>query len=175
MQTIWFREHNRLATELRIVNPHWSGDTLYFEARKILNAQIQHITYAHWLPLFVGEKGMDILGPYKGYNSNFDASILNEFATAALRIGHTMINPELKRYDRFHNPIAQVRANCNIFTFLLFCGKYLLYILRQTNAFVKLIVVSGSFNIGKSIFRSVEISRRRGRRPANSRFVYRAG
>ncbi len=26
MHTIWFREHNRLAEELRAMNPHWNGD-----------------------------------------------------------------------------------------------------------------------------------------------------
>ena len=99
-----------MATELKKVNPQWSGDTLYLEARKILNAQVQHITYAHWLPLFVGSRGMEMLGPYAGYSSDVDASILNEFATAALRIGHTMINPELKRLDSNYQPIAQVRS-----------------------------------------------------------------
>lgn len=35
MHTVWFREHNRVADELRRVNPHWDGDTLYHEARKV--------------------------------------------------------------------------------------------------------------------------------------------
>lgn len=35
MHTVWFREHNRVAEELRRVNPHWDGDSLYHEARKV--------------------------------------------------------------------------------------------------------------------------------------------
>lgn len=50
MHTVWFREHNRIATELLRLNPHWDGDTIYHEARKIVGAQMQHITYSQWLP-----------------------------------------------------------------------------------------------------------------------------
>lgn len=35
MHTIWFREHNRIASELRHLNTHWDGDTIYYEARKV--------------------------------------------------------------------------------------------------------------------------------------------
>lgn len=42
MHTIWFREHNRIATELRHINPHWDGDMLYHEARKIVGAEVRN-------------------------------------------------------------------------------------------------------------------------------------
>lgn len=58
MHTVWFREHNRVATELLRLNPHWDGDTIYHEARKIVGAQMQHITYAHWLPKVRARGGM---------------------------------------------------------------------------------------------------------------------
>lgn len=102
------REHNRLATELKKINPSWNGDTLYYEARRILIAEIQHITYAHWLRRLVGIDGMTKLGYYQGYNSNIDVSISNVFATAAFRIGHTLIRPELKRVDGDFKTISQV-------------------------------------------------------------------
>lgn len=41
MHTLFVREHNRLAMELRRLNPHWSGDKLYNEARKIVGAMVQ--------------------------------------------------------------------------------------------------------------------------------------
>uniref|UniRef100_A0A674HZE2 Ig-like domain-containing protein n=1 Tax=Terrapene triunguis TaxID=2587831 RepID=A0A674HZE2_9SAUR len=107
MHTLWFREHNRLAAELQALNPHWDGDTLYHEARKMVGAQMQHITYAHWLPKILGEAGVKVLGEYKGYDPNVNAGILNAFATAAFRFGHTLINPVLYRLNETFQPIRQ--------------------------------------------------------------------
>ncbi|MEE6476698.1 hypothetical protein FKM82_011185 [Ascaphus truei] len=107
MHTLWFREHNTIATELLKLNPHWDGDTIYHEARKIIGAEMQHITYSHWLPKILGEVGMKMLGDYKGYDPNINAGILNAFATAAFRFGHTLINPILYRLDENFEPIPQ--------------------------------------------------------------------
>nr|XP_046222557.1 peroxidasin-like isoform X2 [Oncorhynchus gorbuscha] len=107
MHTVWFREHNRVATELLRLNPHWDGDTIYHEARKIVGAQMQHITYNHWLPKVLGDAGMKLIGDYRGYNPNVNAGILNAFATAAFRFGHTLINPILYRLDQNFQPIPQ--------------------------------------------------------------------
>lgn len=41
VHTLLLREHNRLARELKRLNPHWDGEKLYQEARKILGAFIQ--------------------------------------------------------------------------------------------------------------------------------------
>ncbi|KAG5266124.1 hypothetical protein AALO_G00250040 [Alosa alosa] len=107
MHTVWFREHNRVATELLRLNPHWDGDTIYHEARKIVGAQMQHITYNHWLPKILGEVGMKMMGDYRAYNPNINSGILNAFATAAFRFGHTLINPILYRLDEHFQPIPQ--------------------------------------------------------------------
>ncbi|KAJ3612857.1 hypothetical protein NHX12_019114 [Muraenolepis orangiensis] len=107
MHTVWFREHNRVATELLRLNPHWDGDTIYHEARKIVGAQMQHITYSQWLPKILGEVGVKQMGQYAGYNPNINAGILNSFATAAFRFGHTLINPILYRLDQDFQPIPQ--------------------------------------------------------------------
>ena len=107
MHTLWFREHNRVAAELLALNPHWDGDTVYHEARKLVGAQMQHITYRHWLPKVLGEVGMKALGEYRGYDPGVNAGIVNAFATAAFRFGHTLINPVLYRLDENFEPIAQ--------------------------------------------------------------------
>lgn len=107
MHTIWLREHNRIAAELKRINFHWDGETLYQEARKIVGAEMQKITYTDWLPLVLGEDGMKMLGPYTGYDPMLEAGISNEFATAALRFGHTLINPILHRLNETFQPIEQ--------------------------------------------------------------------
>ncbi|XP_065572680.1 peroxidasin-like isoform X2 [Artemia franciscana] len=107
MHTLWFREHNRIATELRQINPQWDGETIYHESRKIVGGMLQHITYAHWLPHIVGKEGMDLIGEYKGYSPKVDPSISNVFATSALRMGHGLINPVLKRLNSSFLPIAE--------------------------------------------------------------------
>ncbi|XP_025414853.1 peroxidasin homolog [Sipha flava] len=107
MHTIWIREHNRIARELRKINPHWEGDVLFHETRKIVGAELQHITYKHWLPYVLGPKGMDMLGQYQGYDPTVNPSIANVFATAALRFGHSIINPVLARLDANFTTIPQ--------------------------------------------------------------------
>lgn len=96
--TIFLREHNRLAAELSRLNSGWNDERLYQEARRILAAQMQHITYNEWLPIIIGRVKMQQLGllslqqgSSQDYDANLNPSILNEFAGAAFRFGHTLI------------------------------------------------------------------------------------
>ena len=107
LHTIWMREHNRIAESLANLNPHWNGERIYQESRKIVGAELQHITFTEWLPKILGPQGMNRIGTYQKYDLNVDASIVNAFATAAFRFGHSIIQPELQRLDQSFQPIRQ--------------------------------------------------------------------
>lgn len=97
---MFLREHNRLAGALLRLNPHWDGETLYQEARKIMGAYTQVFVFRDYLPHIVGPDTMARqLGRYPGYNEMIDPSIANVFATAAYRFAHLAIQPTLSRLD----------------------------------------------------------------------------
>lgn len=58
--TLLLREHNRIADTLCSMNPLWTDEKIYQEARKIVVAEIQHITYQEWLPLNFGKEANQI-------------------------------------------------------------------------------------------------------------------
>lgn len=110
MHVLFVREHNRIAAQLRQINPTWTSELVFQETRKIVIAQLQLITFEHWLPKVLGPHGMDMVGRYDGYNASAEASIGNVFATAALRFGHTLINPFLMRLNESNMPHEQFKS-----------------------------------------------------------------
>ncbi|XP_076063497.1 salivary peroxidase/catechol oxidase-like [Oratosquilla oratoria] len=132
IHTIWVREHNRLVTEMARLNPHWAGETLFQETRRILVAEIQHIIYNEWLPIIVGPRyaqSRSLLPLRRGFSQDYDASvnpnILNEFATVAFRFGHTLVQGMLRLFDRSGrtSEVLQLRDNFNTPTHLYTPGK----------------------------------------------------
>lgn len=54
MHTIWVREHNRIAEQISCQVPGQSDEYYYQHARRIVIAEIQHITYNEYLPVMLG-------------------------------------------------------------------------------------------------------------------------
>jgi peroxidase len=103
IHTLWAREHNRVARKLAEMNPDWSEESLYQEARRIVVAEIQHISYKEWLPLLIGKRyaraiGLDVAANYSTatYSSYNDPSISNEVATAAMRFHESLKQGRLR-------------------------------------------------------------------------------
>jgi len=104
MHTLFVREHNRLTNRIRRNNPNeLTGDEIYEKARRIVGAQVQVITYREFIPALLGRNA---LSRYRGYESNVDPRIMNEFSTAAYRLGHSLLNAQILRTDRRGHEIS---------------------------------------------------------------------
>lgn len=100
MHTLFVREHNRLAGEIAAEDPSLTDEEIYQQARALVTAEIQAITYNQFLPALLGEEA---LGPYTGYDPTVNPGIANIFSTAAYRFGHSMLSSELLRLDETGN------------------------------------------------------------------------
>ena len=102
MHTLWVREHNRIAQEL--VSENFSNDpeAVFQQARRLVVAKIQKITYEEYLPAI---HGANPLPEYSGYDSSTNPTIYNEFSAAAYRFGHSLINEQILRLDASGNEI----------------------------------------------------------------------
>ncbi|XP_062402501.1 eosinophil peroxidase [Sardina pilchardus] len=105
LHALFLREHNRLARELKRLNPHWSPDTLYQEARKIMGATHQILTWEHYLPRVLGDEvNSQLIPPYEGYVPQVNPSIANVFAAAAFRFAHVTVQPVVTRLGPGYQP-----------------------------------------------------------------------
>lgn len=105
LQTIFQREHNRLAAALGELNPHWCDEQLFQVARRINIATYQYVTYYEWLPIWLGRSNMlekrlifeNVAGRYvNDYDDLVNVATLNEHSTAAFRYSHTNIEGNLQ-------------------------------------------------------------------------------
>ncbi|KAK7573452.1 hypothetical protein V9T40_010643 [Parthenolecanium corni] len=113
IHTLFMREHNRMADSLRSLNPHWEDERLYQQARKIFTGQYQHIIYNEFLPRLLGLNAMNVYGMnlepptqyFTGYTNDCNPSALTEFASAAFRIGHSLLRPFMPRMSSSYQPL----------------------------------------------------------------------
>ncbi|XP_011297271.1 peroxidase [Fopius arisanus] len=107
MHILWARQHNSIVDRLSKENPSWSDDKLYQEGRRIVGAQLQHITYNEFLPLVLGERDVALRGlrPLNGGTHRETESeapeptIANNFATSAFRFAHSLLPGLMKMTD----------------------------------------------------------------------------
>ncbi|XP_032057022.1 eosinophil peroxidase-like [Aythya fuligula] len=120
LHTVFLREHNRLVTKLGKLNPHWDGEKLYQESRKIVVAMTQKITYRDYLPLVLGEETNRWIPSYSGYNETMNPTVSNVFSLA-FRFGHTSVQPFVSRLDDSFQPMGQFS---HVPLHLTFCASW---------------------------------------------------
>ena len=104
LQTLFVREHNYQVDKLLKDHPDWTGDHLYEQAKAIVTAEIQHITYSEFLTHLLGNQA---IRPYSGYRPNVDATITEEFAGAAYRFGHSIVSANLATISENGSTLAE--------------------------------------------------------------------
>lgn len=98
LQTLFMRRHNQHAEALAKVNPQWSDEIVFWEARRLLTAEYNHITYGEYLQSLFSKELLSYFNllPLKHgftkYEPETDHSSIHEWATAAGRFGHSQIN-----------------------------------------------------------------------------------
>jgi hypothetical protein len=97
LQTIFMREHNRLADAIKAADPDLTGDQIFHAAREIVAGEMQAITYNEFLPMLLGqEKGLE---PYNGYITSVNPGIAQEFHTT--RLSFFVVSKRSSRQVRF--------------------------------------------------------------------------
>lgn len=96
MHTLFVREHNWWAEKISRDHSGLDGDEIYWRARRMVEAELQAITYREYLPLLLGHGSIP---PYSGYDANADGRIMNLFAHGAYRYGHTALSGQILRVD----------------------------------------------------------------------------
>lgn len=133
LHMLFLRQHNFLATALSAINPQWNDEILYQEARRIVIAVVQHLTYNEFLPVLLGRPTLDTYGltpQTTGYSPSYDEtvnpSITNEFSAAAFRMGHSLIQGAMKYGSRSINLTVDFINLVLLFSVL--CKKMVLFV-----------------------------------------------
>lgn len=87
VHTAFYREHNRIAKNLKVAHPEWNDEKLFQEARKYNIAVYQHIVFDSYIPIVLGLEKYQQIGKYE-YNSEINPDTSMIFATGAFRYGH---------------------------------------------------------------------------------------
>jgi len=105
IQSLFLNEHNRIARNLksRLASHNFfsymssaeQDEFLYQETRRIVGALVQNIVFTEFLPEVLGRESMNYhdltLESYSKYDPRENAAVRSEFATAAMRFGHSLM------------------------------------------------------------------------------------
>uniref|UniRef100_A0A182V9V0 Heme peroxidase 1 n=1 Tax=Anopheles merus TaxID=30066 RepID=A0A182V9V0_ANOME len=118
LQTVFVREHNRIAREMQRLNGNLNNEEVFQRARHLNIAQYQHIVYYEWLPNFLGRSFMleqQLIYPASAatndYSATINPSVINSHTTAAFRFFHSSIQGALKLYEESRISMSKIDIN----------------------------------------------------------------
>ena len=178
MHTLFLREHNRVAGKLATINKHWTDDEIFEEARKIIGAQIQHITYNEFLPYVLGEETIDKYdlrlltdGFFVNYDMNVNPSIDNAVGNAVFEFLFTTKPPTMERYSKDLNMLGYIKMIDSYFKpSEMYSNKFDEYLMgmisqnaKSSDPFVTEEMINGLSDDAKEGFDFVALAIQRGR------------
>jgi hypothetical protein len=107
-QTLFMRNHNRLADQLQELHPSWTDEQLFQEARKLNIAEYENIIYNGYIPSIIGTNA---LPAYTSYKPGVNAAISTEFSTVGFRFGHSLLSSTVGRDNNDGTGITDVNPN----------------------------------------------------------------
>lgn len=130
IQIVTLRLHNYLGENLYKINPHWSDERLYQEARRILIALYQHVIFAEHVPLLIGPEMTARFklfpassGYVNGYNNRVNPQTLHSFEAGVGRLPHSMIKGKVTYLNVNTKPDTYLLRNLYSNYSRLFLGK----------------------------------------------------
>jgi len=151
LHSLYFRNHNRIASWLKLQNPLWNDDQLFFKARDINIGAFQQQVYEEYLPeTFLKHYLKKYLGHYEGYQITVDPRITTS-SDIAFRVAHSQISLppylfneqcDLIRINGTLGLPPQSRPNCIFSTFRFLGGKAVL----QSGLVQQAQIITGKIN-----------------------------
>lgn len=109
-------EHNRVAETLFNINPLLNDDELFYESRKIIVAEIQHITMNEFVPVLLGQEVSNLLdmttqkgNHFTKYSRNNRPGTFNEAVVSGLMIFESMIPKKVDIKEILKRPISMYK------------------------------------------------------------------
>lgn len=155
LHSLQYRQHNRIASALKVLHPSWNDETLFNEARRYTVAIFQYIVWNEWIPVFHGEWKYyyffifliqvsliyhdkfytgNLTQRFKQTYSDVDPTTSSDFAHSAFRYQH-QFNPEFYAYFNASKWLFYNYYN-RIYDFINICHEfYIIHIFSHFNEY----------------------------------------
>ncbi|GMS94329.1 hypothetical protein PENTCL1PPCAC_16504, partial [Pristionchus entomophagus] len=111
MHTIYLRQHNKWAEQIRVLRPMWSDNLVYQETRRLMIALYQSHVFSEYLPKIIGQQKMrefdlNPSGLRNTYDPNTNPSVSIEFCSGAFRFGHSQARKDIPRMTNLNASVG---------------------------------------------------------------------